>query len=1509
MITKIKKSLKYIIIVAGVVIMLPTILYLLLQIPAVQTYIVKKISGHFSNELKSTISIGSVEYKFFNNLALNEILIKDKNNDTLIYSKVVTVGVRNLDFKNKSFRLGRVRLVQPVIGLITDSTGMMNLTWFLNQLKNPADTSKKSATDIRVDQINIRDGRFTLINKAGTRGKTKIDMNNVHINALDCTLANFKISNDTTSFDIHDLGFIENSGFTLYKLNSSFVLEHQNINLTSLQINLGNSIFNIPHFALTADSSTGYRNFTEKVRLNVLLNKSIISTSDLKYFLPLDSINESFSLSGRILGTISELRGRNIKLTYRDYTSLDCDFDFSGLPKIENAFLYIGVNSLKTNAKDLGQVKLPGTGYIVFPDALKKLGTVTFDGSFTGFTTDFVTYGEIRTNEGNIRTDVSLRPEKNNRYRIKGLITGSNINLGNLSGQTELLGNLSIKTNIDGYAYSLKKFEANMTGKIDSVEINKYVYRNISLNGFFTEKTWDGSINIVDKNIKLDLLGLLNFKNDLPEFDFTLNIADANLYKLHFDKLDTTSSVTLLLTSNFRGNSIDNIDGEIKLLNSKIVKFNNTLELYDFSIKTYKENNIPALSLRTDFVDADIKGPYNFASLGDLEKTTLDSLMPSHFHLKPLQKNLIRNNFVFNINFKNTDKINNFFRTGVLLADKSYLRGVIATDSAISISGKSDKLTIKNNVFNNFSFDTRISQSKMTLDLKSASVSVLGQSELKDFSVGLITNPDIFSFNVNWDNNDKILNRGSLIAHGSVTRNSSHDKNTILKIDIDSSQIYSDNNLWKLKSSTIMIDSNSFHINKLSLTSSNRYYLVDGSISENPADTLHLNFKGIDLSPVNIWLNRKKGNDPTAIPIDIKGRLDGKILLSNVYKSVLLAGDVNLNNFSILGSEFGNISIKSILNNSKKVVDIKAINNLNMFDITGQYDPSIKRIDLFADATRLPVSFLNPLLKVFASDIAGTASGKLHFSAENGTLFLQGGAMVENTSMKVTYLQTKYTLNDSVKFDKKGIHFNNVKITDARGNAAFLTGSVFHKNFKEYTADLTFTLNANSFQVLNTLPKDNPMFYGTVYAAGPTVARIKAEPTVLSFDVSAKSGKNSKLAIPLNNRLSVTENSYISFEDPHKLKDSTGNNHVQKTPVSTKTIPMEFNLNLEVTPDAEIQIIFDSKAGDIMKGHGSSPNLNVNLNKKGDFNITGDYTISDGDYTFTFGNLFNKPFSVENGGRIMFNGNLKDAEIDLKANYLNLKASLDILANQSPGEDNKYKAKQRVEPQLNLTGKLFNPIVGFDIYLPDADEETRTLLRNTISSEDEMTKQVFSLLLTQSFIPVGNNSASSSPTGTSAMAATTFEMVSSQISNWLSQISKDLDIGVLIRPGYNQLSPQEAEVAISKKILNDKVELKGNVDVRGTGSSSFAPGSALNPSTANQLTGDFDAEIKLTEKLKLKVFNRYNEFNAISGLAPYTQGVGLMYGQDFNKFRDLFRKKAKAEMKKEEETKIKAEVH
>jgi len=129
----------------------------------------------------------------------------------------------------------------------------------------------------------------------------------------------------------------------------------------------------------------------------------------------------------------------------------------------------------------------------------------------------------------------------------------------------------------------------------------------------------------------------------------------------------------------------------------------------------------------------------------------------------------------------------------------------------------------------------------------------------------------------------------------------------------------------------------------------------------------------------------------------------------------------------------------------------------------------------------------------------------------------------------------------------------------------------------------------------------------------------------------------------------------------------------------------------------------------------------------------------------------------------------------------------------------------------------------------------------------------------------------------------------------LSQISNDFDIGFNYRPG-NEITDQEVEVALSTQLLNDRVTLNGNVDVGGN---------QFNTKTS-AISGEFTIEVKLTDMLRFKVFNRSNN-NLYYQMYPYTQGVGLFYRRDFDTLKDLFistderrKRKAAEQVKKEE---------
>ncbi|MBS0009805.1 MAG: translocation/assembly module TamB domain-containing protein, partial [Bacteroidales bacterium] len=222
-------------------------------------------------------------------------------------------------------------------------------------------------------------------------------------------------------------------------------------------------------------------------------------------------------------------------------------------------------------------------------------------------------------------------------------------------------------------------------------------------------------------------------------------------------------------------------------------------------------------------------------------------------------------------------------------------------------------------------------------------------------------------------------------------------------------------------------------------------------------------------------------------------------------------------------------------------------------------------------------------------------------------------------------------------------------------------------------------------------------------------------------------------------------------------------------------------------------------------------------------------------------------------------------------------------------------ARIPVELHLNMSGQLINPVISFDIYLPTADESMRTDLRAAIDSEEEMSRQFLYLLVMNNFYPdpaIAGASLNTTSAGASAMGVTTTEMLSNQLSNWLSQISNDFDIGFNYRPG-NEISTQELEVALSTQLLNDRVIINGNFDVGGEA------GGQQTGSSTNDIIGDFDVEVKITEKIRFRVFNRSND-NLVYETAPYTQGFGLFFRHSFDSFGNLFRN-TKGDPKREED--------
>jgi hypothetical protein len=134
------------------------------------------------------------------------------------------------------------------------------------------------------------------------------------------------------------------------------------------------------------------------------------------------------------------------------------------------------------------------------------------------------------------------------------------------------------------------------------------------------------------------------------------------------------------------------------------------------------------------------------------------------------------------------------------------------------------------------------------------------------------------------------------------------------------------------------------------------------------------------------------------------------------------------------------------------------------------------------------------------------------------------------------------------------------------------------------------------------------------------------------------------------------------------------------------------------------------------------------------------------------------------------------------------------------------------------------------------------------------------------------------------LAANGTEFLSSQISSWLSQISDDFNLGFNYSPG-DDISNEEIALALGTQLFNERLSINSNFGVsRNDGTS------AANQNTTS-IIGDIRIEYKITPegKVRLVVYNESNDFSSNTlQQSPYTQGVGIIYREDFDSFGEFF---------------------
>lgn len=1459
---------------------IPLVLFLALKSPKVQTFVVHQITNILSEKFKTEISIESVDYAFFNKLRMNKVFVRDQKGDTLLYASKIYTSVRWVNLQNRTISIGTAELDNGKFFLKQDSTHTLNLKFILDAFASK-DTTKAKPFTFRVRNLELNDFAFKYHKWGAPKIPYGMNYANLDIRNIRLNLRNIRIDGDKIKAKMAHLSATEKCGFVLNKLNADIDFSPREIKLSNAKVITPLTKLNTSHIIFRFNGFKDWLDYVHKVRMDVVFNNSLVDFRSIAYFAPtLLRWDLKGYVDGRVRGPVSALRSDNLEFRAGDSTYIALNFSIVGLPNAEQTIWRGNVEKVSSNGKELGQLvkTFVGTHGEQVANIIGKLGPLNLNAYFSGKFAAFTSSAEVTSAIGNISASLDTKESKGHTNGYKLQFTTKALHLGHLLDLNKF-GTITTSFKSEGATTGQLIHSSESVAIVDELQFNGYTYKNLDLLIDRNGRQYDYELNSRSKDAELRLVGSYNFETKIPRTIASAKIDHINLHNLNFMDKDTISSIRGLMSVDFTGTKVDEMNGSFTVDHATLISHQKEFLLGRAEVNIQNSEQQRVLTLKSDFMDAMLKGNASLTKIKDgvdyFVKLYLPSLPYSRkiSSIVPAEKVAApatspnRNRYLFDCKVKNAETLLSFFVPNLKVDKGTTLIGEVAPSlNKVDVRLKSGNIQIGSNQFKNINLQTFGSEDNLKASVACEEY-INSNLSLKKVSYEAFTQNDKVNSTVSFNNTTRESKNEGTLRFITNFENKKPSRKIHFQTDFLKSTLTVNDIPWTIGNAIITLDSSTVAIEDFKLTNQQQKIAVAGKISENKDDQLHFIINNIDVQNFKT-LFAKSG-------FDIQGYLNGVATLKNIYKSPMLFSNIKLNDAYINGRAVGSPELISSWDDVSKKISIFSSNYINdreIYKISGTITPDTKELDLDVKVDQLRAFLLEPFTAGIVSNLRGFISANLSIKGKTNSPIIEGKAYLNDVKAKVDFLNTTYGINAPVTITQNEIRIANDTLTDVNGQIALVDARVTHRNLKDFKFDIN--IQPQKLLALNTNPKLSNIFYGTAYASG--LVKIQGDLQNLVMRISAQTEKNTKVVIPLNNRTQIQDQSFLTFVNPNS-------NEVDFKPEEKKTkfkpkSNLKIYLDLTVTPDAEAQILLDASMGGMaIKAQGNSvlsmevdPSTNL-------FQIRGVYTIQKGNFKLSLLNLTSKDFSIDNGSTISWTGDPANASINVAATYKVRTSLAPLFAGTEQGSNQRYN----IDCKTSLSGMLLNPTIKFDVKLPESDPATQTLVAAALNTESQMQKQFISLLMIGQFYPE-QTSQNNNDVIANAGKGMASDLIFSQLTNIVSQISNDVDFGIKYTPA-TATTDQEYEVSFSKNLFNDWVTVNGVVDFSGN-----------TKSTGQGVAGDYDIEVKLDKKdrLKFKMFSYQQQDNLLK-LSNTKQGVGIFYQEQFNSFRDLFKRKKK----------------
>ncbi len=1215
--------------------------------------------------------------------------------------------------------------------------------------------------------------------------------------------------------------------------------------------------------ALLFDSQKDFSKFMTSVDWDADFSASHIDLQDIGYFTKeLRGVDLDLIVHGSVTGPISNLNGRRMLIMVGHRTVLRGNVDLTGLPDFENTFIDLRIGELRTDYKDLLQIgkSLPIKESLaeVLPVEIDRAGGLFYSGAFTGFPQDFVTFGSLNTDVGSFDLDLNLeRDSVRDGLIYSGSLSANEVEAGHLFA-VDSLGIISGDFKIN--AFSKETFErADIKGEISELTFRRYTYRNLLLDGRLSTQRFSGSIKSNDPNIDMRFKGLVDFSQLVPYYDFDADISNLNLSALNLVRTEKELSFMTNLSLDGRGNSIDNAAGKLFATNSLLCYGDSSVAISDLTLTIYGDSLNRKLSFNSDIVDISITGAFDLPNLPAAFNNMVAEIMPAITDPIPVDSKEV---FQFSINYVSENSITSLLIPSLKINKNTSLYGTFDSEERkMEISFLSPKVEFGSLTATNISADL----GKITEVFKARIFA-------NNFSLDSLNfdNPDV---DIEAYNNYVELKTGWYGSSGNSSADLEMHLDFFAKdhfiVELEPGFFTIRDMRWDIdERATLEKDSTSLVFDSFQIQAADQKIVLDGTVSKNVKDTLLFDIENFNLASLDsMGFGGQK---------EMRGLVNLTGNVADFYRTTFVKADGRVDEFMFGDKQIGDIILSSGYRNDSKDLNINAIlvkKGVELLTFEGIYNTENKdemKGNLLLNDFDLTV--LNEFSIPEVSEFSGRADGKIKIEGILSEPQLEGYVDFDEARFKIDYLNTYFVFKDRVRVEPDFLGIDYKPIYDSKGNKGFVVASAFHENYANWSYDIS--AEVDNFYILNTTREENGLYFGQAYATG--TVQLGGFEDKLEVNIDAATEKGTIFNLPLDSDEEVALENFVHFVN--ESQSNIADREVDLVGISIR-------LNVDATPDALFRVIFDEQAGDILQGRGTGK-ITLETLEGGEFNMFGRYEILSGNYNFTLRSLISKQFDLRPGGTIGWYGDPYNADLDLSAVY-SVRTPLSPIMIENP---ELYRSRELVNVVMALGGKLTEPTINFDIELPQATENERTQLASATNSINQLNQQVFALLILNRFIAIAapEQAGTGVVSGVAAFTnASTSEFISNQLSGWLSEISNEFDIGLNYRPG-DEITNQEIAVALSTQLFDERLLVSGSFGVTNA-----TEAQAQYTDGQSGILGDFLLEYMLTPdgKIRLKVFNETNPYEVFStSTSMYTQGVGLIYQEDFDTIDEFFRK-------------------